>query len=141
MQKVREQVLQVAAARSTVLIIGESGVGKELVAKAIHYNSPRRSAPFVAINCSAIPATLIESELFGHEKGAFTGAVDRQRGKFEAGARRDDSSWTRSARWTPPPRRSSSGCWRSASSCGSAGRARCGSRCGCWPRPTATSRR
>src|SRR6185503_12755639 len=83
MQKVREQVLQVAPARSTVLIIGESGVGKELVAKAIHYNSARRSAPFVAINCSAIPATLIESELFGHEKGAFTGAVDRQRGKFE----------------------------------------------------------
>ncbi|HUD71870.1 MAG TPA: sigma-54 dependent transcriptional regulator [Dongiaceae bacterium] len=83
MQKVREQVLQVASARSTVLIIGESGVGKELVAKAIHYNSARRGAPFIAINCSAIPAMLIESELFGHEKGAFTGAVDRQRGKFE----------------------------------------------------------
>jgi len=83
MQRVREQVLQVAAARSTVLIIGESGVGKELVAKAIHYNSSRRSAPFIAINCSAIPANLIESELFGHEKGAFTGAVERQRGKFE----------------------------------------------------------
>jgi DNA-binding NtrC family response regulator len=83
MQRVREQVLQVAAARSTVLIIGESGVGKELVAKAIHYNSQRRAAPFVAINCSAIPANLIESELFGHEMGAFTGAVERQRGKFE----------------------------------------------------------
>jgi DNA-binding NtrC family response regulator len=83
MQRVREQILQVAAARSTVLIIGESGAGKELVAKAIHYNSPRRLAPFIAINCSAIPANLIESELFGHEKGAFTGAVDRQRGKFE----------------------------------------------------------
>jgi DNA-binding NtrC family response regulator len=83
MQRVREQVLQVAAARSTVLIIGESGAGKELVAKAIHYNSQRRAAPFIAINCSAIPANLIESELFGHEKGAFTGAVERQRGKFE----------------------------------------------------------
>jgi DNA-binding NtrC family response regulator len=83
MQRVRDQVLQVAPARTTVLIQGESGVGKELVAKAIHYNSPRRSHPFVAINCSAIPVTLIESELFGHERGAFTGAVERQRGKFE----------------------------------------------------------
>jgi DNA-binding NtrC family response regulator len=83
MRRVREQILQVAAARSTVLILGESGVGKELVAKAIHYNSPRRAAPFVAINCSAIPATLIESELFGHERGAFTGAIERRKGKFE----------------------------------------------------------
>ena len=83
MQRVREQILQVAPARTTVLIQGESGVGKELVAKAIHYNSPRRSAVFLAINCAAIPVTLIESELFGHEKGAFTGAVSRQRGKFE----------------------------------------------------------
>jgi DNA-binding NtrC family response regulator len=83
MQRVRQQIVQVAPARSTVLILGESGVGKELVAKAIHYNSPRRSGPFIALNCSAIPATLIESDLFGHEKGAFTGAVERQRGKFE----------------------------------------------------------
>jgi DNA-binding NtrC family response regulator len=83
MQRVRDQVLQVAPARSTVLIQGESGVGKELVAKAIHYNSTRRTHPFIAINCSAIPVTLIESELFGHERGAFTGAVERQRGKFE----------------------------------------------------------
>ena len=83
MQRVRQQIVQVAPARSTVLILGESGVGKELVAKAIHYNSPRRSGPFIALNCSAIPVTLIESELFGHEKGAFTGAHERQRGKFE----------------------------------------------------------
>jgi DNA-binding NtrC family response regulator len=83
MQRVREQILQVAPARSTVLITGESGAGKELIAKAIHYNSPRRAAPFMAINCSAIPVSLIESELFGHEKGSFTGAVGRQRGKFE----------------------------------------------------------
>jgi len=83
MKRVRDQILQVAPARSTVLILGESGVGKELVAKAIHYNSPRRAAPFIAINCSAIPVTLIESELFGHERGAFTGAVGRQKGKFE----------------------------------------------------------
>jgi two-component system, NtrC family, response regulator HydG len=83
MRQVREQILQVAPARSTVLIVGESGVGKELVAKAIHFNSPRRGAPFIAINCSAIPVNLIESELFGHERGAFTGAVGRQKGKFE----------------------------------------------------------
>ncbi len=83
MRRVREQILQVAQARSTVLILGESGVGKELVAKAIHFNSPRREAPFIAINCSAIPVNLIESELFGHERGAFTGAIGRQKGKFE----------------------------------------------------------
>ncbi len=83
MRRVREQILQVASARSTVLILGQSGVGKELVAKAIHYNSPRREAPFIAINCSAIPVPLIESELFGHERGAFTGAVERRKGKFE----------------------------------------------------------
>jgi DNA-binding NtrC family response regulator len=83
MRRVRDQILQVAAARSTVLIRGESGVGKELVAKAIHFNSPRREAPFIAINCAAIPMNLIESDLFGHERGAFTGAVERQKGKFE----------------------------------------------------------
>ncbi len=83
MKRVRDQILQVAAARSTVLVLGESGVGKELVAKAIHFNSPRREAPFIAINCSAIPVPLIESELFGHERGAFTGAVERRKGKFE----------------------------------------------------------
>src|SRR2546425_810956 len=83
MRRVRDQILQVAAARSTVLILGESGVGKGLGAKAIHFNSPRREAPFIAINCSAIPVNLIESELFGHERGAFTGAFGRQKGKFE----------------------------------------------------------
>src|SRR5436309_7057146 len=83
MRRVRDQILQVATARSTVLILGESGVGKELVAKALHFNSPRRESPFIAINCSAIPVSLIESELFGHERGAFTGAVGRQKGKFE----------------------------------------------------------
>jgi DNA-binding NtrC family response regulator len=74
---------QVAPARTTVLICGESGVGKELVARGIHYRSPRRDRPYVALNCAAIPETLIESELFGHERGAFTGAVARSRGKFE----------------------------------------------------------
>jgi DNA-binding NtrC family response regulator len=69
---------------TTVLIRGENGTGKELVAKAIHYNSPRKSGPFIAINCSAIPENLMESELFGHEKGAFTGAVQRRIGKFQS---------------------------------------------------------
>jgi DNA-binding NtrC family response regulator len=74
----------IANTRSNVLIFGKSGTGKELVAKAIHYNSIRKNEPFVAINCSAIPENLLESELFGHEKGAYTGAVSSQRGLFEA---------------------------------------------------------
>jgi DNA-binding NtrC family response regulator len=83
MSRVLDQVLRVAPMRSTVLIQGESGVGKELVARAIHFNSPRRDGPFMALNCAAMPSSLIESELFGHEKGSFTGAHARVRGKFE----------------------------------------------------------
>jgi two-component system response regulator AtoC len=74
---------RVASTNATVLITGESGTGKELLAKAIHYNSPRHSKPFVAINCASIPETLIESELFGYEPGAFTGATSRKKGLFE----------------------------------------------------------
>lgn len=83
MRDVIHRIARVAPMRATVLISGESGVGKELVARAIHFNSPRRDFPFVAINCAAMPSSLIESELFGHEKGAFTGAHARNRGKFE----------------------------------------------------------
>ena len=74
---------RVAQTEATVLLLGESGTGKELFARAVHYLSPRRNHPFVAINCAAIPETLIENELFGHERGAFTGASDRRQGKFE----------------------------------------------------------
>ncbi len=79
-----EIATQVAQRDSTVLLMGESGTGKELLAKAIHLNSPRRRGPFVVVNCGAIPETLIESELFGHKKGAFTGATADRVGKFEA---------------------------------------------------------
>jgi Nif-specific regulatory protein len=83
MQRVYEAVAQVARTNTTVLIRGESGTGKELIAQAIHYNSLRAKRPFIKVSCSALPETLIESELFGHEKGAFTGAQDRKRGRFE----------------------------------------------------------
>ena len=74
---------RVAQTEATVLLLGESGTGKELFARAVHHLSNRRDKPFVAINCAAIPETLIENELFGHERGAFTGANDRRQGKFE----------------------------------------------------------
>ena len=83
MREVFALVQQVAPSRAAVLITGESGTGKELAARAIHALSPRRAGPFVAINCAAMPDTLMESELFGNEKGAFTGAVERRAGCFE----------------------------------------------------------
>ncbi|HLM55844.1 MAG TPA: sigma 54-interacting transcriptional regulator [Pyrinomonadaceae bacterium] len=83
MRRVYEQVTQVARANTTVLLRGESGTGKEMVAHAIHYNSLRAGKPFVRVSCAALPETLIESELFGYEKGAFTGAHARKKGRFE----------------------------------------------------------
>jgi DNA-binding NtrC family response regulator len=86
MQETVDQIRAVAQSDSTILLLGESGTGKELVAQAIHWASPRRSGPFVAVNCAAVPETLLESELFGHEKGAFTGADRRREGLFASAA-------------------------------------------------------
>jgi formate hydrogenlyase transcriptional activator len=83
LKRVRQQVELVVQADSTVLIVGETRTGKELLARAIHNPSPRRQHPFVKVNCAAIPTGLLESELFGHEKGAFTGAIERRLGRFE----------------------------------------------------------
>ncbi len=82
-QQVRQMMQQVADTEASVLILGESGTGKEVVARNLHYHSKRREAPFVPVNCGAIPAELLESELFGHEKGAFTGAISSRAGRFE----------------------------------------------------------
>ena len=83
-RQVTDEIARAAATRATVLIRGESGVGKELVARAVHFNSPRRKGPFVCLNCAALSEDLLASELFGHERGAFTGATERKIGKFEA---------------------------------------------------------
>ncbi len=84
MENVLRMIQRVAPSRATVLIRGESGVGKELIARTVHANSPRRDKPMICLNCAALSETLLESELFGHEKGAFTGATERKIGKFEA---------------------------------------------------------
>jgi Nif-specific regulatory protein len=83
MRQMYEEMARVAGTNTTVLIRGESGTGKELIASAIHYHSPRAKRPFIKVNCAALPETLVESELFGHERGAFTGAESRKRGRFE----------------------------------------------------------
>ena len=97
MQDVYEMIHRVVNSNATVLLRGESGTGKTLVAKALHYNGKRKDKPFIVVNCSALPETLLESELFGHEKGAFTGATDRKIGRFEQ-AEGGRSFWMRSVR-------------------------------------------
>ena len=83
MKILKDEILKAAASQSRVIIFGESGTGKELVARALHDTSNRKSKDFIEVNCAAIPHELIESELFGHEKGSFTGAFERKKGKFE----------------------------------------------------------
>jgi len=83
MRKVYDAIEMIAPAKATIMIYGESGTGKELVARAIHYNSDRQNKPFIKVSCAALPETLMESELFGHEKGAFTGAIRTTKGRFE----------------------------------------------------------
>jgi transcriptional regulator with GAF, ATPase, and Fis domain len=83
LRNVMEMVHQVAPLNSTVLLLGETGTGKEMIANAIHFSSPRQDGPFIKVNCGALPENLIDSELFGHERGAFTGAIAESRGRFE----------------------------------------------------------
>src|SRR4029079_12168264 len=86
-KQLETQIARVAGTKATVLVRGESGVGKDLVARAVHFSSPRKAGPFVCLNCAALTETLLESELFGHERGAFTGATEKMIGKFEAADR------------------------------------------------------
>jgi len=101
MSRIYELIEMVAPTRATVLIVGETGTGKELIARAIHHNSTRKDKPFIAVNCSAIADNLWESEMFGHEKGAFTGAMAMRRGRFEL-ADKGTFFWMKSPRCLQP---------------------------------------
>jgi two-component system nitrogen regulation response regulator GlnG len=139
MQEVFRAIGRLAHSNITVLINGESGTGKELVARALHRHSPRAGAPFIALNMAAIPRDLMESELFGHEKGAFTGANSRREGRFEQ-ANGGTCSSTRSATCPRRPRHGCCVCWPTASSTASAATWRCVPMYASSPPRTRTSR-
>ena len=141
MRQVYEQITQVAATNTTVLIRGESGTGKELIAHAIHYNSTRAKKPFIKVSCAALPDSLIEAELFGHEKGAFTGAAARKKGAGSNWPRAARCSWTKSATSTCPRRSSCSACCRKRSSSGSGASSQSVRTCGSSRPPTRISRK
>jgi transcriptional regulator of acetoin/glycerol metabolism len=138
LREVLDQIRTVAPTDSTVLIEGETGTGKELIAQAIHTNSRRRDRPFVKLNCAAIPPGLLESELFGHEKGAFTGAVGQKLGRFEVA---DGGTLFLDEIGDIPSncRRSCCASCRSRSSKSWAARIRGASVCASWPQPIKTS--
>ena len=129
---------QSAASQITVLLLGETGVGKELFARALHAMGARRDKPFVAVNCAAIPAELVEAELFGVERGAYTGAQAARAGTLRARRRRHACSWTRSATCRCRRRASCCACCRTARSSASATTGCAGSTCASSPRPTPT---
>ena len=129
MKEVFEVVQQVAPTRATVLLLGETGTGKEMLAKVIHQLSPRARHPMVAVHCAALAPTLLESELFGHEKGAFTGAYERRIGRFEQ-AQGGTLFLDEIGEITRPPRSSCSGSWASGPSSGSARTRRSPPTCG-----------
>ena len=137
-REIKRILPRVARSESTILLAGESGTGKEVIARNVHSLSGRSAAPFLAVNCASLPDTLFESELFGHERGAFTGAVRREIGLFEAaGGGRSSSTRSRRSSWRP--RRSCCAPCRKRRSAGSAGRRTSPSMSGSSPRRTGIS--
>jgi two-component system NtrC family response regulator len=137
-QEILALVKRVAGSKATVLVSGESGTGKELIARAIHQLSPRANKTFISVNCAALTETLLESELFGHERGAFTHAVAMRKGRFELA---DGGFWTKWRKCRRPSRSSSCVSSRRWSSSASAGPGPSKWTCGWWRPPTKTSRK